>query len=89
MRYRQKLKKKIFDHYGYKCNCCGETTIEFLSIDHINNDGAQHRRDLGVSSGSYAILLDIIRNDFPNDIQILCMNCNWAKGKFGHCPHNR
>jgi hypothetical protein len=26
---------------GYKCNCCGESEPMFLSIDHIDNDGAE------------------------------------------------
>src|SRR5881396_3810055 len=32
--------------YGGKCACCGETTFEFLTIDHVRNDGKQHRRAL-------------------------------------------
>ena len=85
--YVRKLRLKIIDHYGRICNCCGETKLEFLTIDHINNDGAQHRRDLGKGSSSYNVWLDIVRNNFPNNFQILCMNCNWSKGKYGYCPH--
>ena len=86
-RYRQNKRLEILEHYGKICKCCGETQLEFLTIDHINNDGAQHRRDLGKGASSYNVWLDIIRNGFPPDFQILCMNCNWAKGKYGKCPH--
>lgn len=34
----------------------------------------------------------IIRNDFPDGFQVLCHNCNFAKGKKGNnnmCPHEK
>ena len=40
-----KTKLQIYSFYGNKCNCCGETEIKFLSLDHINNDGAKHRKE--------------------------------------------
>jgi len=33
----QKRKNKVYEHYGNKCGCCGETHREFLTIDHIND----------------------------------------------------
>lgn len=77
-----KLKEKVFDHYGRACACCGEAQEEFLSIDHINNDGAQHKKE--IPSGLYRWL---IKNEFPKDFQTLCMNCNWGKRLNGICPH--
>lgn len=74
----------VLEHYGHKCTCCGETTYEFLEIDHINGDGAKHRREIGRH-----IIEDIIKQDFPSDFQILCANCNRGHGKFGICPHKR
>ncbi len=40
-------REKVFNHYGKKCACCGESIYEFLTIDHINNDGAKHKRERG------------------------------------------
>ena len=77
-------RKLVLEHYGNTCTCCGETTYEFLEIDHINNDGLEHRK----RTGSH-IIEDIIKNNFPNDMQILCANCNRGKGKFGECPHKK
>ena len=86
-RLRDQLKDEVYAAYGgYRCNCCGETTREFLSIDHINNDGAAHRRKIGGGDRVYRGLRD---NDFPAGFQILCMNCNFARGKYGACPHKR
>jgi hypothetical protein len=68
-----------------KCACCGETNIEFLTIDHVNNDGSKYRKKINCrGSGIYYWL---IKNHFPEGIQVLCMNCNFAKGQFGYCPH--
>jgi hypothetical protein len=48
----QRLKKEVMAAYGGCCSCCGETILDFLTIDHINNDGAEQRRVLKHSSGT-------------------------------------
>lgn len=83
-----KIRTEAIAAYGGRCACCGETTPEFLSFDHIHNDGAAHRRELGRTKGSGNMAWWLKRNGFPKGrIQLLCMNCNWAKGKYGVCPH--
>jgi hypothetical protein len=82
---RQRLKRKLVDGYGGKCTCCGESEIVFLSIEHVNRDGAEHRKKMKGSSTS--IYREAIRQGFPSKYTILCMNCNYAK-RFGNvCPH--
>lgn len=84
---RQALKKQVLLAYGGKCACCGETQIEFLTIDHIHGGGHQHCKML---KGDFYVHLR--RERFPGkgkEYQVLCMNCNFAKGKFGLCPHQR
>ena len=89
--YRQKLKDQVFNHYGRRCACCGETEPLFLTLGHINGDGAEHRRRInGDDRGGCTarLFLDIIRRGFPDDIRIECINCN--QGAFrngGVCPH--
>ena len=81
----RKMKTQIFEAYGgAKCQCCGEDRFEFLTIDHINGGGNTHRKEIG---GGRAIYYWIIRNNFPVGFRILCMNCNWATGQYGQCPH--
>ncbi len=84
------LKRKVFvlGHYGatpLRCACCGDSHIEFLTLDHVNNDGAAHRKEIGAGQ-IYDWLID---NGFPAGFQVLCMNCNFAKGKSRDhvCPH--
>jgi hypothetical protein len=76
-------REKVISHYGKKCKCCGETEMKFLTIDHINNDGAEHKRSIG----GVDLYNWIIKNNFPDTFQVLCWNCNCAKGKYGVCPH--
>ena len=82
---RAEIKNSIINHYGGMCICCGLKDIDILSIDHINNDGAKHRK-ITISSGTpfYEWIID---NNFPADLQILCLNCNKSKGSYGYCPH--
>lgn len=89
-RRRQKdrqLKREIVDAYGGKCECCEESTIEFLTIDHINGDGAEHRRKIG--GKGRRIYAEIKREGFPKDrYRLLCLNCNISLGFYGYCPHH-
>lgn len=84
--YNRKIRKMAIDAYGGKCNCCGETTHEFLGIDHINGGGSKHRREL-VNQGT-TVYLWLKKNQYPLGYQVLCHNCNLAKGFYGKCPHN-
>lgn len=76
-----KLRQQVFDHYGWICNCCGETHKSFLSIDHVNNDG--NSDPTGVT-----LYIKIIKENYPDKYQILCMNCNFSKRiNNGICEH--
>jgi hypothetical protein len=86
--YRRKRQEEwwgqVFAHYGRRCACCGETEQAFLTVDHINNDGAKHRRELGKG---LALRGWIVKHNWPKIFQILCWNCNCAKWRVGICPH--
>jgi hypothetical protein len=76
-------------HYGGEppiCACCGETITAFLTIDHINGGGNKQRKTFG-NHPSRAFYVWLKKNNYPNGFQVLCMNCNWAKGQYGICPH--
>lgn len=84
---RTKLRKEIMDALGTCCSCCGESQYEFLTIDHINNDGAEERRVIGTG---IPMLKHIITQGIPKDrYQILCANCNTAKYYHKVCPHKK
>ena len=78
------------------CRCCGENSfVEFLAIDHIAGkykmDSIPELVKIGYSSGlkDYRLINWLIKNDFPEGFQILCHNCNTAKGVYGKCPHEK
>ncbi len=81
--WRKQLKSKVLSFYGYSCVCCGETSEEFLTVDHVNGGGTQHRKH----RGPHGVYLDIINSSFPADYRILCMNCNFATRYGQTCPH--
>jgi hypothetical protein len=81
----RKLKDAAYTAYGgYICRCCGETLVPFLSLDHINNDGANHRRSVKRRN----LYKWLKRQGYPPGFQVLCMNCNFGKARNGGlCPH--
>jgi hypothetical protein len=81
----RKLKVAAYQAYGgFRCACCGETEEPFLSLDHIHNDGAQHRKVVDRRK----IYKWLSENGYPKGFQVLCMNCNFGKARNGGiCPH--
>lgn len=84
---KNSTKREMFDAYGGKCTCCGESNYGFLTIDHIHRDG---RKDREIKEKSYGKIYKWLKdNDFPKDrYRVLCMNCNWASRIDGTCPHD-
>lgn len=77
-KYRNKCKNMVLDHYGRKCNWCGETDPMCLVLDHVNNDGCLDKKKSKTRGGTNFYTL-AIKQGFPNRFQILCANCNTAK----------
>lgn len=87
-RIRIKLRAEILEAYGQRCACkhCGESTPEFLAIDHIKGGGGKHIKELRKQGVDFYVWLK--RNGFPkDDFRLLCHNCNFARGHYGKCPH--
>jgi hypothetical protein len=78
----------VLTHYSgspSKCSCCGEDNIKFLTIDHINNNGAKDRKK---HRSTWAFFIWIKKNNYPEGLQILCYNCNMGRAyNDGVCPH--
>jgi hypothetical protein len=85
--YRRALRVEVLAAYGGKCACCGESAFEFMTIDHIHGGGNKHRKSLG--GGGLSVYTWLKRSGFPAGFRVLCMNCNFADGKFGGCPHQK
>lgn len=86
-KFKDKLRRETFEAYGGpKCNCCGVDMFQFLSIDHINNNGKEHREELR-SRGGTSFYIWLRKNGYPSGYQVLCFNCNISKAWYGMCPH--
>lgn len=88
--YQRKLnaaaREAVLNHYGRVCICCNST--KRLTIDHINGNGGEHRRELfgsekNASSGAFYRWL--IKNNFPDGFQTMCQPCNASKRNGERC----
>lgn len=88
--FMRALRRSVIEGYGARCNCCGESRYEFLTLDHVDGRGAQDRRENGSNARDVqSIYRRVFRAGFPPGYQVLCYNCNCAKHIYKECPHRR
>jgi hypothetical protein len=78
-------RRLAIQRYGGACACCGETTFEFLTFDHANDDGGERRKTEGSAGSRFVTWLK--RQEIQPDIHLLCWNCHQARHNYGACPH--
>jgi hypothetical protein len=89
MRKKASRKVEVLTHYGpeHKLQCswlrCDVTDIDMLSLDHINNDGAEDRRKNAGASGD-ALYRQAARDGLPKGFQTLCFNHQMKKERLLH-----
>lgn len=90
------IKCETFEAYGgAKCHCCGEDRIPFLTLGHVNDDGADHRESLGLERHHGGVTFyKVLRNKgFPKDVDLVveCLNCNCRtdRYRYDYCPHKQ
>jgi len=101
MRNNFRYKLDVINAYGtHQCSWCDEKDFNSLSIDHIDNDGAAHRKlifknnknnknNAKLPSG-LGFYLWLKRNNYPPGFKILCLNCNCVKSlNAGELPLDR
>jgi hypothetical protein len=78
---REALRLRVFEAYGGRCACCGESHPQALTLDHVRPlKGRKRPKD------AYKLA---VREGFPATFQVLCLNCNQLKGAGEACPHGR
>lgn len=74
----KKLKDKVIEYLGSKCEKCGITDKRVLQIDHIKGDGEKERRGKNrISSNKFC--KKVLSTPKGKEYQLLCANCNWIK----------
>lgn len=88
---RKVLRSAVLEAYGGPvCACCGEREEAFLTLDHIENNGAAERLKIAGRRNAAGIhtYMWLLKHGFPPGYQVLCMNCNFGKRmNNGVCPH--
>lgn len=73
----QRLRTIAISHYSNGKNCCalcGFNDIRALTIDHIDNNGNEHRKTFNTTINAW-----LHTHNYPDCFQVLCCNCNWIK----------
>lgn len=78
--YNIKIWEEAFLFFG-PCRFCGQKDLQFLSISHIRNDGAEKRRN-GETTG-VGLLKKFRKMGWPESLKedycLECFNCNCSK----------
>ena len=78
--WRKSVRLETLRHYSEGdplCQICGERNITFLTIDHIEGGGSEHRRK--ITRGGYATYIWLRQHKFPEGFRVLCFNCNYGE----------
>lgn len=87
-----KAKATAYAQLGSVCTCCGESDIDFLSVDHVDNDGYKDLAKSGHRKAGLKVYAAVIKAGiFQKKYQLLCYNCNMGKAYAGKgvCPHKK
>ena len=93
VRYRE-AKRQLIERYGGRCVACGISELAVLSLDHVNDDGAEEKRRL--NKRGYSWYYHLLAEPTRDDLQVLCLNCQYRKRNYGknialwplvRCPH--
>jgi len=93
VRSRKKVRMQTLIHYGGDppaCHCpggCTESHLEFLTIDHLEGHGREHRSSMRRNGTAFYVWLR--KNSYPGGYRVLCYNCNCSLGNYGYCPHTK
>lgn len=81
-----RLKLHVLEMYGGCCQYCGIDLYEVLCIDHMEDNGTEHRRTPEYRRYSNIFRMLAAEPYQPEKYQILCYNCNMAKARYGIYP---
>ena len=88
-RHNAEKRREVLLHYSnsidIQCICCETKVMDFLTLDHIDGGGRQHRKNTTNSTVNYLHSLHEQTGKWLEGFQVMCMNCNWYKHLNGEC----
>jgi hypothetical protein len=86
----ERKKLQVLRHYAgatLRCECCSESILGFLTIDHIDGGGTKHRKLIH----GHDFYQWLIKHGYPPGYRVLCYNCNMGRARYrdGICPHRK
>ena len=75
------LREQVLSVYGGKCKFCGDSTPEYLQLDHVDSNPEKNAK--GRRRGGRDLYIQVRREGFPKKYRLLCANCNWARARYG------
>jgi hypothetical protein len=72
---------EVLTHYGGRCAVCGISNLQYLTIDHIDGNGADHREEVmgNRKTAGWNFYRWLKLNNYPPGFQVLCYNHNASK----------
>lgn len=88
VRQRRHIRERIavIEMYGGKCKFCPCTQYEYLTLDHVQGDGKQHRLEI---ASKYRTVYDYLLRENIIDhtrFRLLCWNCHMALTRYNVAP---
>ena len=89
--HNAKVKNEVLTHYGFhgtlRCSWsgCKVKDIDMLTLDHIHDNGAEHRRKINKADSpafrgsGMCTYRWVEEHEFPDGFQTLCHNHQWKK----------
>lgn len=72
----EKLADEVRKHYGDKCERCGDSDPDTLTVDHIDQKGAEHKSSSGKRYSGTGLHRWLRKNNYPPGFRVLCIRCN-------------
>lgn len=71
----ERIKSELMTKLGNVCVICGISDLRVLTIHHIKNDGAEHRKVVG-GRGGIRFYEYLLKNGITSNLECRCFSCN-------------
>ena len=88
VRARRHIRERVavIEMYGGRCEFCGCSQYEYLTLDHVQGDGKAHRAEI---ASRYRTVYDYLLRENIVDharFRLLCWNCHMAWTRYSVAP---